>query len=122
MRASRQEGRPLGQFIEDLVGDMIAAHNVHPGLHRVLLDEAPGVDGAPDPHSAYEREYLGHYAAAVARYRQHRTGATDETVAMIISDAVDGIIHNAARRGMLGSPDVKRELVRMLRFYLASSD
>lgn len=118
MRAARHDGKPLGRFLDDLVGNMMAAHDSHPGLHRVLLDEAPA-NGPHDPHSAYEREYLGHYAAAVAAYRRHRTETGDETVAMIMSDAVDGVIHNAARRGTLKSPEVKRELVRMLTLYLA---
>lgn len=122
MRASRQEGKPLRQFVEDLVGDMIAVHGIHPKLHRVLLDEAPACDGGRDPHSAYEREYLGYYKAAVATYRRHGAGAADDIVALIISDAVDGVIHNAARRGMLEAPDVRQELVRMLTRYLGSPD
>jgi hypothetical protein len=38
--------------------------------------------------------------------------------ALIISDAIDGVIHNAARRGMLGDPIVQSELVRLVSLYL----
>jgi hypothetical protein len=36
----------------------------------------------------------------------------------MISDIVDGVIHNAARRGTLNDPGIRRELVRMIRLYL----
>ena len=119
MRQSQREGRTLMEFVDDLVRNMIAAHSVHPKLHRVLLDEAPGFDGFRDPHSSFEAEYLGYYRAAAATYRAAGACPDDWTVALILSDAVDGVIHNAARRGMLESPDVRNELVRMIRLYLA---
>ena len=97
---------------------MIAAHSSYPGLHRVLLDEAPIGDDYLDPHSAFEMEYLSDHRAAVATYRARPASAIDEIVALIISDAIDGVIHNAVRRGILESPDVKRELVRMISAYL----
>ncbi|WP_245481372.1 TetR/AcrR family transcriptional regulator [Bradyrhizobium sp. LVM 105] len=120
MRRSQKEGRPVMQFVEALVGDMIAAHSIHPGLHEVLLDEAPSFDGLRDPHSSFEAEYLACYQAAVATYRAQETNANDYTVSLIISDAIDGVIHNAARRGMLEDPDVKNELVRMIGLYLSA--
>jgi len=119
MRRSQKKGRPAMQFVDDLVRDMIAAHSIHPGLHRVLLDEAPSFDGYLDPHSSFEAEYLARYQAAIAGYRAHQTDAGDCTAALIISDAIDGVIHNAARRGMLGDPGVRNELVRMIALYLA---
>jgi AcrR family transcriptional regulator len=118
MRRSQTKGRSAIQFMDDLVRDMIAAHSVHPGLHRVLLDEAPGLDGYLDPYSSFEAEYLAYYQAAIAGYRARETNAGDDTAALIISDAIDGVVHNAARRGMLGDPAIRNELVRMIASYL----
>lgn len=120
MRRSRKEGRSVARFVTDLVRDMIAAHSIHPGLHRVLLDEAPSLGGYLDPHSSFEAEYLGYYATAVAAYRANEPQDKSYTIALIISDAIDGVIHNAARRGMLANAVVSDELVRMIRLYLSS--
>lgn len=118
MRKPRTKGRSTIQFVDELVRDMVAAHDIHPGLHRVLLDETPGLTGCLDPQSAFEIEYLACYQAAIAGYRGRETNADHRTAALIISDAIDGVVHNAARRGMLTDPAIRRELVRMIASYL----
>lgn len=122
MRRSGEGEKSLERFVDDLVRDMFAAHSLYPGLHRVLLDEAPSFDATRDPHSVFEAEYVGHYAAAVSAYRASKEGASNRIMAMILSDVMDGVIHNAARRGMLGSAELRRELVRLLRIYLTTPD
>jgi len=119
MKSTSADGLSPGQFASRLVGSMIEVHNLHPGLHRVLLDEAPIAADTRDPNSAYEVEYLAHYAAAVASYHQRRPTPADHTVALVISDAIDGVIHNAARRSMLEDEGVRRELGRLIALYLA---
>jgi hypothetical protein len=47
---------------------------------------------------------------------------TDREAALIVSDAIDGVIHNAARRGALANPAVHSELVRLISRYLADDD
>lgn len=118
LRKSQPIGLSPTQFAASLVRDMIAAHGVHPGLHRVLLDEAPSSDDHRNPNSAFEVEYLAYYAAAVAAYRKRRPNAADRTAALVISDAIDGVIHNAARRGALQDPAIQDELVRLISLYL----
>lgn len=120
MRHAGKVGKPLAQFVEDLVRDLIAVHSIHPGLHRVLLDDAPSADAFRDPQDAFEVEYLASYTAVVRHYRRGKTGASDEVVAVILSDAIDGVIHNAARRGTLQNPDVAAELIRLVSSYLAA--
>lgn len=120
MQRSLAEPKPVMKFVEDLVRDMIAAHGTHPGLHRVLLDEAPGFDTSTQAHNSFESEYLACYMKAVATYRTHGTEATNETIALVISDAIDGVVHNAARRGALASDKVEAELTRMISLYLSS--
>ncbi|RJT34259.1 TetR/AcrR family transcriptional regulator [Mesorhizobium waimense] len=109
--------RPLRQFARELTRGMIAAHSIHPTLHQVLLDEAPGDRGSRAAHAAFQSRYLEHYAAAVAQYRR-RTKDT-ETVARVLSSAVEGVIHNAARRGMLEAPELQKQLVDLICAYLS---
>ena len=118
VRTAWSDGKPLTAFVEDLVDGIVAAHSIHRGLHRVLLDEAPGLDAYRDQNSAFEMEYLSYFTRAAATYRAREAGAASETVGLVLSDAIDGVIHNSARRGALGAPDIRSELVRMIRLYL----
>ncbi|MFS8122779.1 TetR/AcrR family transcriptional regulator [Rhizobium sp. BR 250] len=116
--AERQQS--LAKFVEELVTGMIAVHSIHPGLHKVLLDDAPSHEGMNDPNSAFEQEYLGLYAAAIATHMAS-SKAESRTAALIVSDAIDGIIHNAARRGELQSPKVRREMIALVHAYLSKA-
>jgi AcrR family transcriptional regulator len=117
MRNASAHGVPAELFAARLVEAIVAAHSVNPGLHRVLLDEAPYFEGDQYPHSAFEMEYLGYYTEAVAAYRTAREGA--DISGVVLSDAIDGVIHNAARRGTLDDPAIRSELVRLVSLYLA---
>lgn len=108
----------LSIFVEELVDGIIAIHSVNPGLHRILLDEAPSAGSFRDPNSAFEKEYLSLYSAAVVKYRGSKKRSKDETVGTIFSDAIDGVVHNAARRGTLQTVEVRSELVKMIVCYL----
>lgn len=121
MRKSKAKDLSPVQFVANLVHAMVAAHSVYPGLHRVLLDEAPSSDDYRNPNSEFEVEYLAYYAEAVATYRNRQPNRADHTAALIISDAIDGVIHNAARRGMLADPTMQNELVRLVSLYLADA-
>lgn len=118
---SRADGLPPEQFVQNLVSAMVTIHSAYPGLHKVLLDEAPSSDEYRDPNSAFERDYLAHYTKAVATYRNRRPTEADRVAALVVSDAIDGVIHNAARRGMLADPAVQRELARLISLYLADA-
>jgi AcrR family transcriptional regulator len=120
MRAVGQSGQPLNQLVDDLVRGMIAAHSIHPALHRVLLDEVPGDAGARSVHRGFESEYLERYRAVVAVSGRGDDPAA-EMVVQVLSAAVEGVIHGAARRGTLKSPELKRELVTMIHSYLFSA-
>lgn len=118
MKRALAGDKPLSQFVAELIDGIIAIHSLNTGLHRVLLDEAPRSEAFRDPHSAFEKEYLGYFRAAAAKYRMGKAGAPDRIIGMIASDAVDGIVHNAARRGTLQTAEVRNELVRMVGLYL----
>lgn len=108
----------LDVFSQRLVDAVVSAHSIHPGLHRVLLDEAPASEPYFDQNSRFEDEYLGLFAKAAGAYLGKR-GDDAMTSGMVLSDVMDGVIHNAARRGQLQSPAVQAELLRLLRGYLS---
>jgi hypothetical protein len=67
----------------------------------------------------FEREYMARYQAIVAAFRQRDEGGGPvEIAAQVLSSAVEGVIHNAARRGMLQSPELRQELVLLVSAYL----
>lgn len=115
VRTALAQRQPLADFAETLVANIVEAHSIHPGLHRVLLDEAPGLEAYRDQNSQIERQYLAFYTEAAA-YRQN--DKEPAIVGLVLSDAIDGVIHNAARRGMLREPQIRNELVRLIRLYL----
>lgn len=117
MREVTQGGQPLTQLVDDLVRGMIATHSIQPALHRVLLDEVPGNARTRSVHRAFESEYLERYRAVVAASGRRENPAT-EVVVQVLSAAVEGVIHSAARRGTLKSLELKRELVTMIHSYL----
>lgn len=112
--------RSLGAFAEALVDALIAVHRDHPGMHRVLLDEVPARETFRDPTSAFECEYLGLFRAAAVRYRQDEPEERLAASGAILSDAIDGVIHNAARRGTLRTQVVRDELIRMIVGFLSN--
>jgi AcrR family transcriptional regulator len=118
IRRAMDGRKPVRQFAEVLVDGMIAAHLEHPALHRVMLDEVPGEAGSRIAHDAFRAEYLSRYAAAIAPYRRI---AKRQLIAEILSSAVEGVIHNAARSGQLKAPELKRELVNLICAYLSAS-
>lgn len=121
IRDSAEDQKPLKTFAQELVRGMIAAHGIHPTLHQVLLDEAPGDRGSRAAHASFQAQYLSHYATAVASYRKPRKGADTEAVARVLSSAIEGVIHNAARRNMLAAPELQKQLVELICAYLSGA-
>ncbi|VBB16001.1 hypothetical protein [Burkholderia stabilis] len=58
------------------------------------------------------------YALIVAAYYARGPVKRDVMMAQVLSSALEGVVHNAARRGLLAAPKLKRELVARARRYL----
>jgi AcrR family transcriptional regulator len=110
---------PLAQRVDQLVQGLVAAHSVHPALHRVLLELAPAHSGSSAAQTAFETQYRECYRAIVAASARARGKAATDMMAQVLSATVEGVIHSAARSGSLQSPELKRELVHMVCAYLA---
>jgi hypothetical protein len=100
LRQARQDKKPVRQLATELVDGMIRVHSIEPALHRVLLDEAPRHDGSRAIQGIFETEYMGRYKALVAAGQSRATAVDIDMAAQVLSSAVEGVIHNAARRGM----------------------
>jgi hypothetical protein len=100
--------------IDQVVQGMIDLHSRNPAVHQALLEETPRGTAAKEAHDAFEAEYLKLYEALIP----WRTGR--EIAAQVLSAAIAGVVHDAARRGTLNSPALKYELVRMVSAYYGS--
>ncbi len=118
LRSVRADGATPEAFADELVRSMVALHSVFPGLHRALLDEAPRSAEHRDPNSAFETVYLAFYIDAVACFRGAPATPDDRAEALVLSDAIDGAIHNAVRRGAIGEPAMREALTRLVRLFL----
>ncbi|HEX7866405.1 MAG TPA: TetR/AcrR family transcriptional regulator [Variovorax sp.] len=113
---------PLDQRVERFVDGVIAAHSIDQALHHVLVDEVPLA--ARSSYPEFEAEYQRRYRALVAssanagRAAHDDDSNEDETAARMLSSAVEGVVHAAARRGDLGLPALRSELVRLVLAYL----
>lgn len=117
LHSLKMEAACTGDFPANLVDALIAAHHRHPGLHRVLLDEAPQI-GHLDPTSAFEIEYIGIYARALGGLDGCNSDEELRLGATVLSDAVDGVIHNAARRGQLSDASIRSGLILLVEAFL----
>jgi AcrR family transcriptional regulator len=119
---SEAGGRSLKQLVDDLVTGMIAAHGVHPALHRVLLDVVAPHLGSSPAQAKFEATYLARYRAIVAACPRSRGKAADEIVAQVLCAMIEGVIHSAARSGALKSDELKRELIHAAYSYLTGGE
>ncbi len=118
IKSALAETEALTVFVEALVTNLIEAHSLHPGLHRVLLDEVPGLEAYRHPNHQIEAQYLSLFTQAAAIYGSQSRDVAASIVGLVLSDAIDGVIHNAARRGRLHEPAIRDELVRLVCAYL----
>ena len=103
--------------VERLIEGIIAAHLINPSLHRVLLDEVPLSERSA--HQEFEQQYAEFYWQFVVTTLS-RDSARATVVAVVLASAVEGVVHDAARRDQLGSDKIKLELQRLIMAYLQS--
>jgi AcrR family transcriptional regulator len=118
LRTADDNAKPLPQRIECIVQAMIGLHSRNPAVHGVLLEEAPRSRESKMAHEEFEAEYLSRYEALIAAGRRTPVSASRKIAAQVLSAAIAGVVHDAARRGTLNSPALKHELVEMVSAYL----
>ncbi|WP_292864425.1 TetR/AcrR family transcriptional regulator [Mesorhizobium sp.] len=108
----------LEQRAAALIDGVVAAHSVDQRLHRVLLDEVPLA--ARSAQDAFEAEYLRRYQAVIEAAAGRLNSESDGIAARVLSGAVEGVVHAAARHGELQSPVLRAELIGLACAYLRS--
>jgi hypothetical protein len=83
----------------------------------VLLDEVPLSERSA--HEDFERRYAEFYQQFVAQSSGNQVERA-AVVAKVLASAVEGIVHDAARRNELNSAEIKDELQRLILAYLQS--
>jgi AcrR family transcriptional regulator len=106
--------------IEGLISGMIAAHSIHPSLHRVLLEDVPRGKISKSVHEQFEREYSNLYTKLITASKGSSANPRSEVRAHVLSSAIEGVVHDAARRGTLNSLALKQELIRLVDAYLTA--
>lgn len=114
---NQAESTSLEQCVGRLIDGVIALHAKNQNLHRILLDEVPL---APrEFYETFEREYHARYEALIRAAAPSGETESDHAIAArTLADALEGIVHSAARRNDLLSPAAKREATRMMMSYL----
>jgi AcrR family transcriptional regulator len=103
--------------VERLIEGIIAAHLINPSLHRVLLDEVPLSERST--HQEFEQQYAEFYRQFVVTTLS-RDSDRATIMSAVLASAVEGVVHDAARRDQLGSDEIKVELQRLIMAYLQS--
>lgn len=130
--ADAEQPATLARRVAQFVDGVIAAHALDQALHRVLVDEVPlaARSSYPEFEAHYQRRYLALVTESGAtaddgggrkeKKGEEEEGEEDETAARMLSAAVEGVVHAAARRGDLALPGVRTELVRLVLAYLGA--
>lgn len=101
--------------VSSLINGIIAAHIVNPDLHRVLLDEVP-LSGRSE-QVEFERRYQENYRLIVAQAFGDSSPRIP-VAAKVLASAVEGVVHDASRRGELSLPELQRELGMLVTAFL----
>jgi AcrR family transcriptional regulator len=127
--ADAEQPATLARRVAHFVDGVIAAHALDQALHRVLVDEVPlaARSSYPEFEAHYQRRYLALVTESGAaaddaggRKEKEQEEGEEETAARMLSAAVEGVVHAAARRGDLALPGVRTELVRLVLAYLGA--
>src|SRR5579872_2307562 len=103
--------------IEGLISGVIAAHSIHPSLHRVLLEDVPRGGISKSVHEKFESEYSNLYTQLVA-VGGPGANPRSKVRAQVLSSAIGGVVHDAARKGTLESSEMRQELIHLVDAYL----
>lgn len=117
VRATGDETRSLRSRILELVEGLAAAHAGAPALHRALLDEAPRGE-VDESTEAFERAYVAAFRRLLDPGEGSASRADIEAAASVLAAAVEGVVHDAARKGPTRPGQVRVEQVRLVHAYV----
>lgn len=99
-----------------LVDGMIKVHSRYPAAHRVLIEESPRAEDTRGIHDRFDMECRKAYEALVTA---NAPGISDAGIAaQVLSGALAGAVHEAARRGTLASPRLREGIIVLVDSFL----
>jgi AcrR family transcriptional regulator len=107
--------RDIDESVQRLVDGLLHLHGSSPELYRALLDEAPADASARSAHQTFECEYHLCFQRLLAR----SGSCSSQVAAWVLAAAIEGVIHEAARRGVVAAGSVRREVLQLVRRYLS---
>lgn len=118
LRAAADGKMSRSRRMAALVDGMIAVHSRYPAAWRILLEECPTGPDTQDTHKSFETEWRKGYEAVVKMNSSRERGSVS-VCAGVLGGALAGAVHEAARRGALGSPIVRKEIFFLVEAYLS---
>ena len=112
-----RDDEALEDRVGHLIDGMIASHHLHPGLHRVLLDEVPRPDAASADDQRFDQAYRRRFRAFVAAATGLRASHL-ALAASVIAAAVEGMVHEAIRLDARLARSFRDEIVNAVVSYL----
>jgi AcrR family transcriptional regulator len=118
LAAASDTSRPRLERIAAFSDGMIAIHGRHPAAHQALLEDAPRGAASRAVQQQIEAGYRKCFGSLISVSR-HRNAAQQLIVVQVLSAAVAGAVHDAARQGTLTVPEFRRELIALVDSYLS---
>lgn len=118
VRLATNEAKSSTERVDALVGGLIEVHGASPALHRALLEDAPRSARTAAAEAEFERAYLGAYRQFMVLGMARGFASHEETSVRVLSSAIEGVVHDAARRGALTSRALRGELKSFILGYL----
>jgi AcrR family transcriptional regulator len=117
LRAASDSKLTRTRRIETLVDGMMAIHSRFPAAHRVLLEESPRSEDARPAHDHFQMKCREAYETFVG---VNSRGEGDvRLAAQVLSGALSGAVHDAARNGTLASPALRTQILHLVGSYLS---
>jgi len=112
-------GAPLSAALQHLVEALLAAHAVHPQLHRALHEELPRAVRSPALRALDER--VEQIARAELRARPELTVRDVDLAAFVITNVLETLTHRAVidRPDILARPGLAAEITALVVGYVA---
>ncbi len=116
LRSAADERVPRMKRIEAFVDGVILAHTRYPAAHRVLLEEAPRSADSRESHDEFGLWYVQGCRALLQSAGEAHAAQGDRLhiSTQVLASAVAGVVHNAARQGLLSSPGLRLELMTLV--------
>ena len=115
---TKKRAAGLRTRIAGMVDGLIESHNRCPGLTRVLLDEVPQPHSGAAEVQRFDSAYRQRFRDLVRESTGLEDAARLDLAASVVASAVEGMVHEAARRDAPDDVSPRDEIVSVICGYL----